>query len=118
MGSEIPSKPLVLPGEKTTFVSLCFHPDGDRVRGVGEIWTETDPLNPDTDADGAPDGTDADEATERLLRTVNDDGRIYLNQTTHDGLFVIRFQVGQFDCTREDVMLAVEVLEELAATIR
>jgi hypothetical protein len=27
---------------------------------------------------------------------------------------VIRFQVGQFDCTREDVLTAVEVLRELA----
>ena len=62
----------------------------------------------------APPNRDADEATETLLRTVNDDGRIYLTQTHHDGRFVIRFQVGQFDCEREDVMLAVDVLEELA----
>ncbi|MEE4294940.1 MAG: pyridoxal-dependent decarboxylase [Xanthomonadales bacterium] len=62
----------------------------------------------------APDGEDADRATERLLRAVNDDGRTYLTQTTHRGHFVIRFQVGQFDCTREDVMTAVEVLRELA----
>jgi aromatic-L-amino-acid decarboxylase len=62
----------------------------------------------------APDGEDADEATERLLRAVNDDGRIYLTQTLHEGRFVIRFQVGQFDCRREDVLLAVDVLRELA----
>ena len=62
----------------------------------------------------APDGENADEATERLLRAVNDDGRIYLTQTMHQGRFVIRFQVGQFDCRREDVLLAVDVLRELA----
>ena len=65
----------------------------------------------------APEDEDADAATERLLRAVNDDGRTYLTQTTHEGRFVIRFQVGQFDCQREDVMLAVEVLRELAGRL-
>ena len=64
----------------------------------------------------APPGRDANEATEKLLCTVNDDGRIYLTQTTHAEQFVIRFQVGQFDCRREDVLLAVDVLRELSAT--
>jgi aromatic-L-amino-acid decarboxylase len=63
----------------------------------------------------APEGESPDAATERLIQRVNDDGRIYLNQTTHDGRFVIRFQVGQFDCTRDDVMQAVDVLREVAA---
>lgn len=62
----------------------------------------------------APPGEDANAATERLLRAINDDGRIYLTQTLHQGRFVIRFQVGQFDCRREDVLLAVDVLRELA----
>ena len=65
-----------------------------------------------------PDGEDASAATERLLRAVNDDGRIYLTQTTHQGQFVIRFQVGQFDTTRDDVLLAVDVLRELATPSR
>jgi len=65
----------------------------------------------------APEGEGADAATERLLRAINDDGRIYLNQTTHDGKFVVRFQVGQFDCTREDVLFAVDVLRNVAARI-
>ncbi len=65
----------------------------------------------------APDGEDVDDATERLLRAVNDDGRIYLTHTIHEGRFVIRFQVGQFDCRREDVQMAVDVLRELAAGI-
>ena len=62
----------------------------------------------------APEGKNTNEATERLLSTINDDGRIYLTQTIHEGQFVIRFQVGQFDCQREDVLFAVEVLRELA----
>ena len=65
----------------------------------------------------APVGESASEATERLLRSVNDDGRIYLTQTIHEGQFVIRFQVGQFDCRREDVLLAVDVLRELASDV-
>jgi aromatic-L-amino-acid decarboxylase len=65
----------------------------------------------------APTGEDPDEATRRLLEAVNDDGRIYLTQTTHDGKFVIRFQVGQFDCTREDVLEAVDVLREISADL-
>jgi len=40
-------------------------------------------------------------------------GSFYLTQTMHQGDFVIRFQVGQFDCKREDVLLAVDGLREL-----
>ena len=54
-----------------------------------------------------------DSATERLLALINDDGRIYLTQTRHAGRFVIRVQVGQFDCTREDVMMIPGVVQEL-----
>jgi aromatic-L-amino-acid decarboxylase len=56
-------------------------------------------------------GTEA--ATEALLTRINDDGRIYLTQTRHNGRLVIRMQVGQFDCTRDDVMLAPKVIAEL-----
>ncbi|SDL90539.1 pyridoxal phosphate-dependent decarboxylase family protein [Maricaulis salignorans] len=51
--------------------------------------------------------------TRDLLDRINADGRTYLTQTVHDGRFVIRFQVGQFDCSREDVMTAVAVMAEL-----
>ncbi|MEM8930023.1 MAG: pyridoxal-dependent decarboxylase [Acidobacteriota bacterium] len=57
---------------------------------------------------------DADAATASLLERVNGDGRVYLTQTSHEGRFVIRMQAGQFDCTRDDVMMVYEVLTELA----
>ncbi len=57
---------------------------------------------------------DSDEETAELLRRINDDGRIYLTQTRHQGQFVIRVQVGQFDCTRDDVMCVHQVLRDLA----
>jgi len=61
----------------------------------------------------SPQGTDTECKTKKLLQRINDDGRIYLTQTNHDGKFVIRFQAGQFDCTRDDVMLAYDVITEL-----
>ncbi|MCG5500831.1 pyridoxal phosphate-dependent decarboxylase family protein [Ectothiorhodospira lacustris] len=54
-----------------------------------------------------------DVATEVLLTRINDDGRVYLTQTRHQDRFVIRVQVGQFDCTREDVMTVHQVTREL-----
>ncbi|MBR9864021.1 MAG: aspartate aminotransferase family protein [Rhodobacteraceae bacterium] len=63
-----------------------------------------------------PAGKDADAASADLLQRINDDGRIYLTQTLHEGRYVIRFTAGQFDCTREDVMTAYDVITELAAS--
>ena len=45
---------------------------------------------------------------------VNDDGRIYITQTRVDGDMVIRFQIGQFDCTKDDIDTGYDVLCELA----
>mgnify|MGYP006175777337 FL=1 len=47
------------------------------------------------------------------MTRINDDGRIYLTQTRHKGAYVIRVQVGQFDCTRDDVMMIPQVVAEL-----
>jgi len=60
---------------------------------------------------------DSDDRTARLLDAVNRDGRIYLTQTTHEGRFVIRVQVGQFDTTEADVAMIPAVLAELAETL-
>ncbi len=54
----------------------------------------------------------SDAATEALLTRINDDGRIYLTQTRHQGRFVIRVQVGQFDCTAQDVAMIETVVRE------
>ena len=54
-----------------------------------------------------------DAATEALLVRINDDGRVYLTQTRHEGRYAIRVQVGQFDCTRDDVMMVAQVLREI-----
>ena len=54
-----------------------------------------------------------DAATAGLLERINRDGRIFLTQTSRDGHFLIRVQVGQFDCTREDVMMIASVVHEL-----
>lgn len=63
----------------------------------------------------APDGgTDLDDLNLRLINAINDDGRIYLTQTRVDGKMVIRFQAGQFECTRADVMMVHDVATEIA----
>jgi aromatic-L-amino-acid/L-tryptophan decarboxylase len=54
-----------------------------------------------------------DDATEALLQRINDDGRVYLTQTRHEGRFVIRVQVGAFESTRDDVLTVAEVVREL-----
>jgi aromatic-L-amino-acid decarboxylase len=56
-----------------------------------------------------------DSTQQRLVDAINDDGRIYLTQSIWQDQKVIRFQVGQFDCTEEDVMLAHAVIKEVYA---
>ena len=60
-----------------------------------------------------PFGEDANQATEELLKRINNDGTIYLTQTTHEGKFVIRMTAGQFYCTREDILTVYDVLKKL-----
>jgi aromatic-L-amino-acid decarboxylase len=65
---------------------------------------------------GATDA-ECDDLNARLLQSINDDGRIYLTQTRVDGRFVIRFQAGQTETTKEDVRIAGETIRELARSL-
>jgi aromatic-L-amino-acid decarboxylase len=60
---------------------------------------------------------DLDALNARLVERINDDGRIYLTQSQHEGSFVIRFQVGQTNTSRADVMAAWDVIREIAAEL-
>lgn len=60
-------------------------------------------------------GADLDAVNLALVNAINDDGRIYLTQTRLDGALVIRFQAGQFETTEKDVMMAYDVITEVAA---
>jgi len=60
---------------------------------------------------------DLDELNQRLVDAINDDGRIYLTQTDHDGQKVIRFMTGQFDMQKSDVDIAFDVIHEVAARL-
>ncbi len=55
-----------------------------------------------------------DELNRQLVTAINDDGRIYLTQSLHDGLVVIRFMCGQFDMQASDIDIAFEVITEIA----
>lgn len=62
-----------------------------------------------------PDGDiDIDAHNRALVNRINDDGRIYLTQTLVDGQQAIRFQVGQWDTTLDDVDAAFDVISEIA----
>ena len=50
----------------------------------------------------------------QLVNAINDDGRIYLTQTNHDGVLAIRFVAGQFDATEDDIAGALDVITEVA----
>jgi len=66
----------------------------------------------------APKGAeDLDALNLALVNAINDDGRIYLTQTRVDGDLVIRFQAGQFETTEGDVMMAHDVITEIAASL-
>ena len=49
-----------------------------------------------------------------LVNAINNDGRIYLTQTTHNGMLVIRFMCGQFDMEHNDVNIAFDAITSLA----
>jgi aromatic-L-amino-acid decarboxylase len=61
---------------------------------------------------------DADDHNLRLVNAINDDGRLYLTQTRVDGRVAIRFQVGQFETTAQDVDTAFTVICDCARSLR
>jgi aromatic-L-amino-acid/L-tryptophan decarboxylase len=62
-----------------------------------------------------PQGTeDLDALNVRLLNAINDDGRIYLTPTRVNGEIAIRFQIGQFEATEQDVADAFDAILECA----
>lgn len=57
---------------------------------------------------------DLDRHTIAVVNAINDDGRIYLTQTRVDGRIAIRFQAGQFEMTRDDMLTAFEAITTIA----
>ena len=60
---------------------------------------------------------DLDQHNIDLVNAINDDGRIYLTQSIHDGHTVIRFVAGQFDMREEDIEIAYQAITEVAASL-
>ena len=61
---------------------------------------------------------DADALNLALVAAINDDGRTYLTQTTHDGQIVIRFVTGHFETTADDVEIATAAIIEVARSLQ
>lgn len=85
----------------------------EELRGIDEVEIVTEPIM--SLFTFRFEGDDAKQ--QQLVDKINDDGRIYITQGEFEGRKVIRFQVGQFDCTRDDVMMAKDVIFEVAKTL-
>ena len=59
-----------------------------------------------------------DAMQQRLVDAINDDGQVYLTQGVFQGRKIIRVQVGQFDTTRDDVMMVQVVIHDIWEQIR
>jgi aromatic-L-amino-acid decarboxylase len=57
---------------------------------------------------------DLDTLNRDLVDAINDDGRIYLTQTMHEGELVIRFVAGQFEMEEGDIKIAAEAIRQIA----
>jgi aromatic-L-amino-acid decarboxylase len=90
----------------------------DKLRNAANFQIVTEPMLSLWSFRYAPKGArDLDALNLELVEAINRDGRIYLTQTRVDGAVAIRFQAGQFECTREDVMNAYGVITEVAARL-
>ena len=63
------------------------------------------------------DERDVDAHNLALVNAINDDGRIYLTQTNHEGALVIRFVAGQFDMQKADIDIAFDTITEVARSL-
>lgn len=66
---------------------------------------------------GLDDEKALDALNERLLASINDDGRVYLTQTRVRGRFAIRFSIGQTSTERRHVEEGWAVIRQLAAAL-
>ena len=65
-----------------------------------------------------PEGAqDVDKLNRQLLEAINNDGSIYLTQSEHDGVYVIRFVAGQFDMQQSDIDIAFETITRVARAL-
>ncbi|SFL51910.1 pyridoxal phosphate-dependent decarboxylase family protein [Shimia aestuarii] len=88
------------------------------IRALPDFEIITDPVLSLFTFRYVPDGTtDPDRLNQTLVDRINDDGRIYLTQTRVNGNLVIRFQAGQVNATREDILFALEVIQEISAEL-
>ena len=94
----------------------------ERLRAEPDVEIVTEPVLSLFSFRHVPEGTTADAAAIdahnlALVAAINDDGRIYLTQTEHDGRVAIRFQAGQFDMAERDADVAFETILELARAL-
>ena len=88
----------------------------ERIRGDARFEIASEPMLSLFSFRPAPrECGEADAVTMALVEAINRDGRIYLTQTRVDGRLAIRFQAGQFETTRQDVVGAYDVISQCAA---
>lgn len=90
----------------------------EKIRRAPDFEIVTEPMYSLFSFRYAPkDAADLDALNLALVEAINKNGRIYLTQTRVDGRVAIRFQAGQFECTRDDVMSAYDVIVAMARSI-
>ena len=87
----------------------------ERLRAEPDFEIVTEPILSLFTFRHVPEGVlDLDTHNLTLTDAINDDGRIYLTQTDHDGSVAIRFVTGQFDMRERDIEIAFEAITEVA----
>jgi len=86
----------------------------EQLRATPDFEIVTDPILSLFTFRYAPKGAEnLDELNLQLVNAINDDGRIYLTQSEHDGVRVIRFVAGQFDMQEQDIDIAYTTITDL-----